>query len=295
MSEGNADGGVRRFGRKDRKRSLERRDPLFPVDQAGSELGQDEAPATPPITELNEPPAEADELDEAEKLLREAEPPIILTAAKPSRPLPTRKTGHRGGCLPNLVALVFVLATIGVVGLFATITANPYSPLNPFPPFTPIPIVITATFLPPTATPEPTAAPTATFTPLPVEAINSGGDTSTFAFRLVGEGAIYAPNANDQACNWSSIAGTVTDATGAALNGYRIHITGNGLNDTVFSGSALTFGQGGFELFLNGTPQENTYSVQLENAEGIAASPVYSITTQAACDKNVAILNFVSQ
>jgi hypothetical protein len=182
---------------------------------------------------------------------------------------------------------------VGAIGLFAAITVNPYSPLNPFPPFTPIPLVITATFLPATSTPAPTAAPTATFTPLPLDAVNA--DVSTFAFRLVNEGAIYAPNANDQGCNWSSIAGTVTEANSAALNGYRIHISGNGLDETVFSGAALTFGQGGFELFLNGTPQEKIYTVQLENQQGIAASPVYSITTRSACDQNVAILNFVSQ
>lgn len=292
MSEGNESSGVRRFGRKDRKRSLERRAPLFPADDE-RELEPSAVPEAPTTSELNNAAITAAETDDFD------EPPLAddgpLSAPKPKAvgTTPAPQSGRRGGCMPNLLALLFLLATVGAVGVFAAITVNPYSSLNPFPPFTPIPILITATFLPPTSTAAPTAAPTATFTPLPLDAVNS--DASTFAFRLANDGAIYAPNANDQDCNWSSIAGTVTDANGTPVNGYRIHIFGDGVNETVFSGVALTFGQGGFELFLNGTPQEKTYSVQLENAQGIAASPVYTITTRSGCDQNVAVLNFVSQ
>lgn len=294
MSEGKESGGVRRFGRKDRKRSLERRAPLFPVDD-DLEIEQATAPAEPVVSETKHPeavaiPSEDDDLDEP--LLTEDEP-LHTPKQKAKGTTPALQAVGRGGCLPNLLAMLFLLATVGAIAVFAAITINPYSPLNPFPPFTPIPLVITATFLPPTAIPAPTSLPTATFTPLPPDVVNA--DVSTFAFRLANEGAIFAPNANDQGCNWSSIAGTVTQANGTALNGYRIHIIADGLDETVFSGSALTFGQGGFELFLNGTPQETTYTVQLENEQGIAASPTYTITTQSGCDQNVAVLNFVGQ
>lgn len=180
-----------------------------------------------------------------------------------------------------------------MIALIGIITANPNTPLNPFPPFTPLPIVITATFLPPTETPLGTAAPTATFTPLALDAGSSG--QSNFSFALANPQPIYAPNANEKGCNWSSIAGTVTDATGTALDGYRVRITGNGLDETVFSGATLTFGAGGFELFLTGAPQSQTYTVQLLDPQSKPLSTAYNVTTQASCDQNVAVLQFIQQ
>jgi len=116
-----------------------------------------------------------------------------------------------------------------------------------------------------------------------------------FSFKLAHEQPVYAPNANEKGCNWSSIAGTVTDKQGAALDGYRIRVTGNNLNETVFSGAALTFGAGGFELFLNGTPQAQTYTVQLLDPQSKPLSTVYSVATKESCDQNVAVLQFVPQ
>lgn len=80
-----------------------------------------------------------------------------------------------GGCLPNLGALFFLLLTLAAVGWTVVVYLNPSSELNPLPPVPPPPIVITATFLPPTNTPLPTAGPTSTFTPalLPTTALPS--------------------------------------------------------------------------------------------------------------------------
>ena len=72
-------------------------------------------------------------------------------------------------------------------------------------------------------------------------------------------------------------------------------MTGTNLNETVFSGAALTFGAGGFELFLNGTPQAQTYSVQLLDPQSKPLSPAYSVATKETCDQNVAILQFIPQ
>ncbi|MEZ4669167.1 MAG: hypothetical protein R3E39_14765 [Anaerolineae bacterium] len=288
MSEGNESNEVRRFGRKDRKRSLERRHSLFlPDDEQVQIIPEDvDTPATAVVEEVEEIAGE-------QLPLGEDAAPVHLTKAPVAPKSQSVHSGKRGRFLPNLLALLFLLATLGAVGVFATITANPYSPLNPFPPFTPIPVVITATFLPPTFTPQPTSAPTATFTPLPPDTFTN--NPSSFVFQLATGDAIYAPNANEKGCNWSSIAGTVTDRSGTPLNGYRIHVIGNDLDEAVFSGTALTFGQGGFELFLNGTPQANTYQIQLEDPTGVAASQIYSVSTQGGCDQNVAILNFVGQ
>lgn len=282
---------VRRLGRKDRKRRIDPRGPLFPPEEEVSgkaaESPPDAADLKPRFTPGPTPEVKA-RLDtppgERFPALSFDEPDVVVPAASPA-PVRARST-----CLPNLVALLFFVATIVIIAVYAIITVNPYSGLNPFPPFTPIPIIVSATFLPPTATLPPTAGPTVTFTPIPIETLAT--PVPDFTFSLVGGAAVYAPNGNDQGCNWSSIAGTVTDANGTALDGYGVRITGNGVDEGVFSGAALTFGPGGFELFLNGTPQEKTYSVQLLSPQGAVLSDTYSITTHTACDQNVAVLTF---
>ncbi len=304
MSDQEERSNVRRLGRKDRKRRLDPRGPLFPPDEPAPE-----APAEP---EVSEPPAPAPKPAAASDLkprfnaratseipVAERFPPLNIEPHAEPVTVPKTKTApaRRGStCLPNLVAIFFLLATIAFIGMVAIITANPYSALNPFPPFTPLPEIVTATFLPPTATLPPTAGPTATFTPIPLSDLNTPETTSEavsgFTFALANAAPVYAPNGNDQGCNWSSIAGTVTDASGTALNGYGVHVTGAGVDSTVFSGAALTFGAGGFELFLNGTPQANTYTVQLVSPQGTPVSDTFSVSTQASCDQNVAILTF---
>ncbi len=282
MSDEQTTGGIRRFGRRDRKRSLDTRGPLFPPDEIAEDSGEagesgtDEAPA---IELVEPPPVPMPQVA--------VSPAVVPTTKKKAAPIQGKQVAA------NLFTLLFLVATIGLVVVIGMITANPYTPLNPFPPFTPLPIVITATFLPPTETPIGTAIPTATFTPVAVD--QSGTTQTSFTFILVGEQPIYTPNANDKACNWSSIAGTVTDGNGAALDGYRVHISGNGLDETVFSGAALTFGAGGFELFLNGTPQVQTYSVELLDPQSRPLSTVYTVTTRDKCDQNVVVLQFKPQ
>ncbi len=289
MSDEQTSGGIRRFGRKDRKKSLDPRGPLFPPEELTSEppLVDEirEAEVETPVEEsTGEPPAEVI----AEPITKAPLPPKKAPTARPVRTPPTGKQ-----ILANLLTIVFLLGTVGVGALIVTIAQNPYTPLNPFPPFTPLPIVITATFLPPTALPTGTIEPTATFTPVAVEV--GGTPQTSFSFILAHEQPVYAPNANEKGCNWSSIAGTVTDKQGQALDGYRVRVSGNGINETVFSGAAITFGSGGFELFLNGTPQAQTYTVQLLDPNSQPLSPPYSVTTQASCDQNVAVLQFIQQ
>jgi hypothetical protein len=187
------------------------------------------------------------------------------------------------------LTLLFVAATVGAIGLFVVIVQNPYSSLNPFPPFTPLPIIVTATFLPPTITPEPSPGPTATFTPLPPQSIAP----VVAQFVLEGDTPSFSSNTNDQGCNWLSIAGSVTDSSGVGLSGYRVKIVGAGRDETVFSGSASSYGDGGFELVLGNIPAEQDYNVQLQTPQGEAASPEYAVLTRADCRANVTILRFV--
>ncbi len=263
---------VRRLGRKDRKRSIQVEGALFPPE---TESPPSDIPDAQP-----EPIIQVESLPEvfSPNPARLKMPPALQPARKP-----------RNTCLPNLLTLFFVVATIGVGAYYALIAANPHTQLNPFPPFTPLPRIVTATFLPPTPTLTSPPAPTATFTPLPVEALGP------VEFDLANRAPIYIPNANNQGCKWSSIAGTVTDSLGKALDSYQIHIIGNELDEVVYSGSSLTYGPGGFELPLSGVAQERQYVVQLLTPQGSPASPEYSVTTRATCDQNVALLSFVSR
>lgn len=292
----------RRISRRDRKRKIEVRGSLFPPEDdtrfAPPELQEtaEETTEAPPVTEewVEEAPKPLQPVAGRFPEIAAEAAPRPRSAPKAAKPVPR----PRSTLLPNILTVIFTLATIAACGIFALIFANPYTPLNPFPPFTPVPILVSATFLPPTAAPPPTATapptaePTATFTPLPPEALAPRSD---FAFVVLNDGAIPAPNGNGEGCNWSSIAGTVTDAQGEALDGYSVRIIGEGIDQTVFTGSAETFGPGGFELFLNGTPQEGSYTVQLIDPEGIALSAEIPVTTQATCEGNVSILSFTEQ
>lgn len=283
---------VQRFGLKNRKRRLDPRGPLFPVEEkAEPEVSSPLVTPADPPSQVTEPPpisppaaAKPPGADHAGRFPPlSIEPHISTTADSSAAPAPVRR---RSTCLPNLITIIFALGTVGIIALYSIIAVNPYTPLNPFPPFTPLPIILTATFLPPTATLPPTPGPTPSFTPLAVE------KPPTPAFRFTLASTLYAPNGNDQGCDWSSIAGTVTSRDGLALDGYSIHIVGEDLDQTVFTGTTLTFGSGGFELFLNGVPQEKPYMVQLLSPQGEVLSDLYPITTRAACDQNVVILTF---
>jgi hypothetical protein len=212
----------------------------------------------------------------------------------------------------NLVTLFFVLASCGVLTYFVLIWQNPYSSLNPLAPPTPIPMVITATYTPtftPTASPMPipsvtltpspipSEAPTLTFTPVFFEDFSTPGateDPSTYRFALQNERVIYITNpAARGGCNWSSIAGSVMNYDGSALNGYGVHVVGEGVDETVSTGTAPGFGPGGFEVPLGSVARDAQFAAQLLDLQGTAVSPVYTVETNSDCELNIAALRFV--
>jgi hypothetical protein len=295
--------GFRRVSRKDRKRKLETRGPLFPPESdesppdeaaqfAPPELRAESAPAVEPQAVVIEPPVEKLPVGAA-KPPPERFPSLAVESGDrsiPARPAPPPDVKPRSTFLPNLIAILFFVGSIVLTIVFTLIFVNPYTPLNPFPPFTPLPILVSATFLPPTETLPPTPGATMTFTPLPAELIATPVPP---AFILVNDGAIYIPNANEQGCNWSSIAGSVTDSNGAPLDGYGVRIQGSSLDETVFTGTVQTYGPGGFELFLNGTPAAGIFTVQLLSPDGTPLSSEYTVTTRPTCQENVAFLSFM--
>ncbi|MCA9887014.1 MAG: hypothetical protein KC546_01525 [Anaerolineae bacterium] len=177
----------------------------------------------------------------------------------------------------NILALLFLLATIGLIAVIILIWQNPYSQLNPFPPPTPF-IEVTAT-PGPMVPAEPTAAPT-----VPVV-------ESAYDFSLAND-VIYTTNGNDQGCEWTSIVGTVQDTNGDAVDGYRVSID-DGINEqVVFTGSTPRLGPGGWELVLGQTLINGQYAVQLTNTAGEAMSEPLLVDMVGDCASNVAIINW---
>jgi hypothetical protein len=158
---------------------------------------------------------------------------------------------------------------------------------------------VTTTPLPPTITPTPSPIPTATFTAIPREVLATltTWTPAPFPFSLAENGVVYVPNANEQGCNWSSIAGSVTGLEGEALDGYRVQILGDNFNQTVLTGAAQTFGPGGYEMPINNVAQRAEFAVQLLTPEGIPISEVIYIETSDVCNaetqENVTIVSFV--
>jgi hypothetical protein len=193
---------------------------------------------------------------------------------------PAAKPKPRNSRLYNVITFLAFLGTLAALGIFAVLWTQPQSWLNPFPP--PVEFVyVTAT---PGTAPEPTLVTTLPPAPLVI-------DAGEYPF-VMADAVLYAPNGNGKGCAWGSIAGSVTARDGSPLDGYRIHITGGGLDEVAFSGAIQTFGPGGYEMNLGSVPQAQDYTVQLFSPQDAPLSPAYPITTQAACEQNVAVVNF---
>lgn len=330
--EQNIPGGLRRVGRKDQKRRLDPTGPLFPDDDADDAQAESAPPPARLPRDPNLPPDLLDDVEHALESLSDADfDADIKAAARPvvetppaerfpplrppddPRPAPampaaepaTGRKRRQGDWRHNVVAVIFAVATLGMCAYYSVLWNNPYSPLNPLAPATPF-IIITATPDPlagfnadSTATAIAIAAALAvpTDTPPPFDPTATSSSGFGLPFQLEESGVIYAPNSNGRGCDWASIAGTVVGLDGAPVNNYGVQIIDqenpDRLSARVFSGSALTFGPGGFELTLGGTPLMGIYTVQLFSPVGAPVSEVYTVITSSECDQNVVIINFV--
>ncbi len=296
---------VRRMRHGDRRDALPRTDLQFPADD-----GDDDAPGEFDLDSLPLPEEDSEALSALSNLPDEAFRPPVITPREERMPLLTRPdepapeavpaaaevpvpARPRRGWLYNLLTLLFLLLTVASVIWVALVWMEPQGSLNPFPP--PVRYAyITAT--PPGAAQSALPTPdesgqiviVATQTPPP----GATPTESLYPF-VVQEPIFYAPNENDLGCNWWSIAGTVTDAEGQALDGYRVRITGEGLDEVAFSGAARAFGEGGYELPLVGAPREADFVVQLFSPQEAPLSEPIPVTTRADCDGNITVVNFV--
>ncbi len=167
-----------------------------------------------------------------------------------------------------------------------------------------------------TSTPGPTDTPTITptasetYTPTPTEtftpSVTPTGPTPTFTptpspfpFVLQGNSVVFTANfANTAGCAWQGIGGQVFGLSGEGLTGYQVRITGGGLGEggagvVVMTGSNTLYGPSGWEQFVAGQTNNETYFVELLSPQGTPISPTVQVTFPNNCAQNLALVNFV--
>lgn len=297
-----------------------------PVDESPDELPAVEEVTDQPVAETM---AETPPADYAYADVRPASTRRRRTVVPP--PQQPQLSSGRGYACADVITAIFLLLTVLVASVTILLIANPRSPLNPFPAPTfpavsvlasPLPTeTATETFTPEPYSPTPLPSPTPTVTPLPTATatptatqtpvVGGAGVTPTQAqtesvaatlpqytlspFPFTVKPIKFAANTTQDGCQWQSIAGTVVDLAGKPIKGLAIRVAGsNGNIDEVhYSGTALTFGESGFEVFLGAIPREDQYTVQLLGRTGAPISDTINITTRIGCDQNVVIVNFV--
>ncbi len=283
---------VRRFGRHNRKEELSPVPPLFPPEDmtAGDEpdfmalLPDTNQADLATLAQLPPDAVRPLKITPQEQRFPPLQPLAELpinsgTMPQAALPPPTKPAiTHRQRWLYNLITVFACTGTLAMLVIYSIIWREPQSVLNPFPPDV-LFVYVTAT---------PASAPDMVI-PTPVLSTNA----SDYPFVMTDSGILYVANANGRDCEWASIAGSVTAEDGTALDGYRVRVTGDNFDETVFTGAALTFGAGGFEMPLGNAPQSAVYNVQLFSPQGAPLSDMIPLTTRAECEANVAIINFV--
>lgn len=288
-----SDDNIRRVGRRDRKRKLDSRKPLFPEDEQFA----------PPLADTESDPDPEPEAEVPEAPVKRAAPPaerfppLDPTVEMPPPPAPAPR--RRRSWPYNVATFFFVLATLAALGYFALLWVNPYHPLNPLPPFTPLPIIITATPLPPTATilptetAPPTEAPTLTLTPEAAEvaAVSPTPEAALFAFSLNQFEVEYSQSASG--CDWVGIAGRVAAEQDTQAMTVRVRSQDSDFSASATPGSAPDYGPGGFEIQVGEAPQLMPYTIQLFGPDEAPLSEEFLVVTSDQCEQNLVIVTFM--
>ncbi len=96
-------------------------------------------------------------------------------------------------------------------------------------------------------------------------------------------------------CDWTGIAGTVTDLRGNAAKGYVIQVTGSDrVTHQVAAGANPDYGPGGWEIRLGGRQYTGAWQVQLYAASDLKnpVSEAYEFYMQGLCQRNLAFTRF---
>lgn len=245
--------------------------------------------------------------------------------AQRQRARSTRR-GNGDGIWNVLTSLVW-LATAAVIVFVLIVYSNPGSPLNPFKPpqIAPEPTLASAILFPtetitptvtetpkrgpstrtptPThtpATPTITLTPTATFTPTVTPGPSATATVnSPYQFIMRGSPVVLAASTfpdHDTCKLW--VAGQTYDMQGSPMVGVIVmmggYLQGRTLYQVSLSGTALQYGQAGYEFIVADTPENSTNSVwiQLFDQSQYPLSERVTIDTFEDCNRNLILVNF---
>lgn len=167
-----------------------------------------------------------------------------------------------GDRLANLLTGLALVATGGLILVFAAIAVNPAFPFNPYPP----PIPSPSPRLSPTPTrgsSHPAVTPASSILPSPTPlwpATPTPTQEPTMPFSATVEPGAHQPLMD---CSRPLLAGTVTDREGEPLMGYPLHVWGPGVDTIILSGSAPAYGPSGWEVAMSEEETEGVWFVQL--------------------------------
>lgn len=233
-----------------------------------------------------------------------------------------RKNRRGADLFWNVLTLLVWLGIASLILVFVSIYLNPTGPLNPF---RPVPPTLAAVIMLPSETPSPQpsetlaladtppASPTATLvtptvtrTPLPTatETVTPGPSptatiNSVYPFILRNEPYVIAGSAmpNHDTCKlW--VAGQTYDLQNAPMVGITVmlggYLDGKNLYQLSLTGTALQFGQAGYEFLIAERPVKSKGSVwvQLFDQALIPLSSRVYFDTFDSCDQNLILINF---
>ena len=216
--------------------------------------------------------------------------------ATPRKPQPPKKSGF--------LAFVFVLGILGglvwLVMLFLGWGPYESGEVSTRPTQTLISVIILGDTpqLSPTITH--TAASTLTATPTLTPTVTPSPTLELMPYILIGEqetmsSALIRPGLG---CDWLIIAGQVWDLQDAPVKGLSLHLFGElagyTIDSSALTGSAPDYGDSGYEFTLENlqVASEDSFFIQLVDANGVPLSHPYSIETFEECQKNLILVNF---
>jgi hypothetical protein len=235
-----------------------------------------------------------------------------------------RRKRRRRDAFWNLMTFFVFLSMIASGGLFIWIYLVPFSSLNPFPPPT-LPVPVTeqtqlalnnqgTTFSSPSTTQTVFSSPSVSTTPSlpPSEPLPTASKTAeslnnltpepqpVFRYELRSEpSAIKAFQLPlEKSCQWMGLGGQAIDLQNRPVVGILVQLGGNlqgkNFEQTSQAGTALQFGQAGFEFSLGLQPaaSEKTLWVQLMDQDRVPLSEKVFFDTFDECSKNLILINF---
>lgn len=229
------------------------------------------------------------------------------------RRMKRRKRRQSSDVFWNILTVLTLLASIGLIGALLMVYSNPFISINPFPPPTmPVLVIIptstaTPVVLPPTWTPTVGVTETpepATSTPviLPSETTTfptaAGNSLYTFGLQAAPSAVNSETFKPSTGCAWQGIAGQVLDMQGRHLVNIGIVLKGTYNGKTIstqsISGTHTEYGDSGYEFPLGTTPIASTglLSIQLVDQSGMPLSEQVIFDTFDTCDKNLVLINF---